>query len=208
MPEIYFIISIKNLTSVLKEGALLCQTTVETRGLERASIAHSNIKARRATTRVPVPPYGMLADYVPFYFAPRSPMLFVINKGGVEGYTEKQGSIVYLVSSTEAVVEHGLKYAFTDGHGTMAITKFYQDVNDLDKIDWRIMKERIWRDSDEDPDRKRRRQAEFLVFQCFPFEYVSRLAVYDTTMQLMVQALLQESPYRQDVQLQPAWYYD
>ena len=207
MPEIYFIISIKNLTSVLKEGALLCQTTVEARGLERASIAHAHIKARRAATRVPVPPYGRLADYVPFYFAPRSPMLYAIAKGKVEGYQDSQGSIVYLVSSTEAVVEHGLKYAFTDGHGTMAITKFYQDVNDLDKIDWRVMEERIWRDSDEEPDKKRRRQAEFLVFQHFPFEYVSRLAVYDTTMQLMVQALLQESQYRQDVQVQPAWYY-
>ncbi|WP_353620333.1 DarT ssDNA thymidine ADP-ribosyltransferase family protein [Geobacillus sp. AYS3] len=33
--------------------------------------AHTRIQDRRLTTLVPLPPYGTLHDYVPFYFAPR-----------------------------------------------------------------------------------------------------------------------------------------
>jgi len=49
--------------------------------------------------QVPLAPYGCVADYVPFYFAPRSPMLYKLHKGGVPNYTGGQDPLVYLVSS-------------------------------------------------------------------------------------------------------------
>jgi ssDNA thymidine ADP-ribosyltransferase, DarT len=37
--------------------------------------------------QVPLAPYGCVADYVPCYFAPRSPMLYKLHKGGVPNYS-------------------------------------------------------------------------------------------------------------------------
>jgi hypothetical protein len=44
------------------------------------------------------------------------------------------------------------------------LTDFYDDLNDLKEVDWNVMTLRIWKDTNDDPDRKRRRQAEFLVY--------------------------------------------
>ena len=52
-------------------------------------------------------------------------------------------------------------FVFTDGHAIMQLSKFYDDLGYLTEIDWDIMEEKYWRDTIEDPDRKRRRQAEF-----------------------------------------------
>jgi hypothetical protein len=41
------------------------------------------------------------------------------------------------------------------------------------------MGDRYWRNTDEDGDRKRRRAAEFLVYNFFPFSLVTGIATYD-----------------------------
>jgi hypothetical protein len=56
-----------------------------------------------------------VADYVPFYFAPRSPMLYKLHKGGVPNYTNGQDPLVYLVSSAEAVAAGGASFVFSGG---------------------------------------------------------------------------------------------
>jgi hypothetical protein len=89
---------------------------------------------------VPVAAGGSLNDYVPFCFAPRSPMLYAIYKGNVEGYKDGQNPILHLTSSVEAVEQAGLPFAFTDGHSEMAISDFFADTDRLDKVDWDIMK--------------------------------------------------------------------
>lgn len=43
-------------------------------------IAHNTIQDRRAQTYVPCLPGGNPHDYVPFYFAPCSPMLYAAHK--------------------------------------------------------------------------------------------------------------------------------
>src|SRR5215211_5366668 len=40
-----------------------------------------DLTRKRANRKVPVPPGGTLADYVPFYFTPHSPMLYKIKTG-------------------------------------------------------------------------------------------------------------------------------
>lgn len=96
-------------------------------------------------------------------------MLYAIHKGNVQTYTEGQKPILHLVSSAEVVQEAGLAFTFTDGHAEMDISTFFTDLNDLEKIDWDIMQSRYWYDTLKDGDRKRRRQAEFLVHSFFPW---------------------------------------
>lgn len=119
-------------------------------------------------------------EYVPFYFAPRSPMLFRIQRGGVDGVSSDAGRLVYVVSSTDAVVEAGHVYVFTDGNAAAAFTEFHDDPDRLDEVvDWPLMKATMWSNTPDDPDRRRRRGAEFVVHQALPFELVHELCVYN-----------------------------
>ncbi|TXK41478.1 DUF4433 domain-containing protein [Nonomuraea sp. C10] len=66
--------------------------------------AEPGIKERRRQQPVTIEPGGVVADYVPFYFAPRSPMLHRIHNDGVTGYCQGQRPLVYLVTRLEAVI--------------------------------------------------------------------------------------------------------
>ena len=177
MTRIYHITHVGNLPGIIAEGGIHCDRVAQTK--QHSRIGHQHIKIRRLARRVPLAPHGTLGDYVPFYFAPRSPMLYAIAGGFVEGHDEGQESVIYLVSSAEAVDTAGLQWVFTEGHAEIAYTDFFDDLRHLSKVDWDLMKAKYWRDTDEDPDRKRRRQAEFLVHQLFPWNIVECIGVYN-----------------------------
>lgn len=207
MTDIFHITHIRNLPNIINDGGLWCDRVVSQRNLAHVSIAHQHIKDRRAQKQVPLPPNGMVADYVPFYFAPRSPMLYSITHGFVEGYQGGQAGILHLAASAEAVLQNGLAFVFTDGHAEMDISHFYRDLHNLNKIDWNIMQSRYWNDTNEDGDRKRRRQAEFLVYEFFPISLFERIGVATQTMAKKTAALLAELEEKPLIEVQPTWYY-
>ncbi len=132
-------------------------------------------------------------------------MLFTINKGNVEGYAEGQEPIVHLVSSTEVVNAEELEWVFTEGHAVMDYTDFFDDFADLDKIDWPLMSSKFWFDRPEYPDRCRRREAEFLVHNFFPWKLVSEIGVCNTATEQKIQKALGGKGPR--VEIRQGWYY-
>ena len=71
---------------------------------------------------------------------------------------------MYLVTSTERVVEERLPFVFTDRNAALRIAGYGNDLQDLDDyVDWDLMEGRMWKSTDEEPDRQERRMAEFLV---------------------------------------------
>lgn len=207
MPPIYHITHLRNLAPILGCGSLWCDRERVGRGLESVGIAYQHIKDRRARKRVPVGRGGTLADYVPFYFAPRSPMLFAIHRGQVPGYDGGQSSVVHLVTSTEAVAAEPLLFVFTNGHADMAFSRFYDDLRDLEQVDWAIMGERYWNDTPEDGDRKRRRQAEFLVYMSLPWRLIEEIGVMSRKAADEVATALEGAEHRPPVVVRPEWYY-
>jgi len=200
---IYHITHLKNLQRIIAEGGLHCDRSAQK--VKTVDIGHRHIKERRLNRAVPVGPGGTVGDYVPFYFATRSPMLFAISHGAVEGYTEGQKPVVYLRSTVQAVADAGLRWVFTEGHADLSFTDFFDELKDLDKVDWDLMRAKYWNDTDEDPDRKRRRQAEFLVHKFFPWELVSYIGVYDRSIAEAVAEIIKGgSP---EVEVQRGWYY-
>lgn len=203
---LYHITHIDNLAGIIRAGGLLAHNGIED---GYTDIAHQTIQARRNQTPVLCPPGGALHDYVPFYFCRRSPMLFAIHKDNIEGYQDGQQSIVYLVTELARVQPTGIEFVFTDGHAIMQLSEFYNDPADLNRIDWTLMQAKLWFDTDEDPDRKRRRQAEFLLYQRCPWSLIAGIAVHNATMQNRVQALLAEcqTTHLPGVIVRPTWYY-
>ena len=207
MTAIYHITHVDNLPAILQHGGLFCDADVASRCPTHRNIGYSHIKERRLTTPVPVGPRGALGDYVPFYFAPRSPMLFVIDRGGVPAYTEGQEPVLHLVASAEAVVAARLGFAFTDGHAVMAISGYFDDLGQLPRVDWNVMGARYWNDTQADQDRKRRREAEFLVHRFFPWALVEEIGTLTPAMRERVESLLPVAGYRPRVTECPGWYY-
>lgn len=203
---LYHITDINNLESILQHGGLLASNVVKQKDVEYENIAHNNIQDRRAMKIVPLPPHGNLHDYVPFYFASKSPMLYAIHKGQVEGYEKGQNQIIYLISRTDIIHNAGLDYVFTDGHAVMGFTEFFKNLEDLDKVDWEVMKSRFWFDTEEDPDRKRRRQAEFLVHEAVPINVLLGFAVKDEEIQRKVEEVIDKYNIDKPVAVR-YWYY-
>src|SRR6058998_4245349 len=100
---IFHITDVENLASIIACGGLRTCQWLQTNSHSYTNIAYETIQDRRATTTVLCGPGGTLHDYVPFYFSPRSPMLYTINRGNVPGYSSGQESVIHLVSTVQAV---------------------------------------------------------------------------------------------------------
>ena len=176
--------------------------------IDYVDIAYQGIQYRRASTRVPCGAGGVLHDYIPFYFAPRSPMLYAIHKGNVEGYREGQTPVIHLVCEAEAIEAAEICFVFTDGHAVIGYTSFFDDLQDLDlAIDWEIMEARYWADTDEDGDRKRRRQAEFLIHEFCPWTLIQEIGVIDNEIKKKVKEMLWNERHCPPVTVYSSWYY-
>lgn len=204
---LYHITHLDNLPGILQTGCLHCQQKINEVGLHPVSIAYPGIQDRRAITSVPCGPGGVLHDYVPFYFAPRSPMLYAIHKNQVEGYEGGQVPIVHLVSSVVQMETAGHRFVFTDGHATMSFTRFFTDPGDLDQVDWPLMQARYWHDTEQEPDRKRRRQAEFLVYNQVSLAAIIGIGVINNPIQQRVEGLLATHHIELPVRVRRNWYY-
>lgn len=204
---LYHITDFSNMESILQQGGLLANNLVREKGIEYKNVAHTNIQDRRLNKTVPLSPNGNLHDYVPFYFAPRSPMLYAILKGRVKGYEEGQGKIIYLVSRIDLIRDAELEFVYTDGHAIMDYSDFYKDFKDLDKIDWKLMEETYWQETPEDPNRKTRRQAEFLVHKNVQLEQILGFAVKSEKMKQRVEEIIHNYNCLKPVAVRRHWYF-
>ncbi|NJM08582.1 DUF4433 domain-containing protein [Candidatus Gracilibacteria bacterium] len=207
MTPIYHITHGRNLNAMIAAGGLWCDAQIIARGRSPLGIAYQHIKERRKQRQVPCAVGGTLADYVPFYFAPRSPMLYAIHSGFVEGYEGGHGGVLHLVAEAETVAASGCVWAFTEGHAEITLTEFYTDLRFLSAVDWAIMRETYWHDTDEDGDRKRRRQAEFLVHQFFAWELIGEIGVINRQITDRVRTILDGAAHQPIVTVRQGWYY-
>lgn len=216
MTLIHHITHIANLASIIERGELACDADVAREGLCEQSIAYDSIKERRRRRRVEtlageeIAAGGVLPDYVPFYFSNRTPMLGAINQGLVPAYQGRQNDVVYLVSTAEAVAETELVWCFTDGHAVEAVTQFYDALSDLRFVDWDAVSTWRWggRWLVANPDVKRKKQAEFLVHERFPWALVERIGVLDEGMARRVRALMTGAAHKPKVAIEPNWYFN
>ncbi|WP_408080554.1 type II toxin-antitoxin system toxin DNA ADP-ribosyl transferase DarT [Flavobacterium plantiphilum] len=128
-----------------------------------------------------IPNGKTLSNYIPFYFWYKMPMLYVIQKGfnGVKATSAE--NIVYCITSVNNIINSKLDYVFTDGHAVNFLSSFYSppEIERIDEIiDFKVIKDVYWNDP-KDLDKKRRKEAEFLVEQDIPCEAIGIYAVYN-----------------------------
>lgn len=203
---LYHFAHIDNLRSIIGDG-LWSDSEVSASSLE-VDVGDQGVKQRRRGRSVSVAPGGVTADYVPFYFAPRSPMMLVISSNRVDGYSGGLDPLVYIVTTPEAIVATGGVVVISDGNCASRFTTFRSNLDELDDlVDWEVMGARYWSDTDEDGDRKRRRQAELLVHRHVPWSVVTQLATRTKPMLNKVRAILSGADVDLPVKHQQNWYY-
>lgn len=205
--RIYRIIHIDNLRVLLNREGLYAPNNEPKDSQTYRPIHDLGVQRRRKSKQVPIGPKGSLHDYVPFYFGIHSPMLFRLHTGRVEGYNEGQNPIIYLVAHAENFAKG--QFVFSDGHGVTHLTKWYDDANDLDKIDWNTINQKIWRDTADDNDRERRKQAEFLVHKVCDWSKIRGICVINQGIQEQVKNILSSYPsaMHKPVVVNQDWYY-
>lgn len=205
MPALYHFTHAANIQRILADEALLANRLAHT----ARDIGDSDIKRARRSCFVQCGPGGVIADYVPFYFAPRSPMLYRLHAAGRNGPNGSgQRPLVYLVTTIERVTSSGGGFVFTNANARAQRTLFCDDISQLDEyVDWELMGAEYWNDTVEQPDRKSRRQAEFLVFERLPVDRLGRIGVIDERVAGVMRHLLDHAGFDIRVDVTPDWYF-
>ena len=200
---LYHLTHINNLQSIIRQGGLLSHVRIRQDTLTYKDVANQDVQSRRERTKIPVGAGGYLHDYVPiFYFAPRSPMLYVLRMQQIP-----QNDIVYFMTNTDVIQKHCPDFVFTDAHAIRRLTNFYTDLENLNEIDWDIMRALVWTDTDDDPNRKARRQAEFLVHNEVLLSACLGFAVYSIQTKQKVEKMLQNAGVSLPVAVRRQFYY-
>ena len=204
---LYHFTHIDNLPSIIRHG-LRSDTLVRADRSLAVEIGKDNIKSGRRQRTVPVRPGGVVADYVPFYFAPRSPMLYTVTRGNVPTYQGGQEPLVYLLTDCDHLLQVGSTCVFTDRNPYWEYAAYFDDIRQLDElVDWDLMAARIWKNTVEEPDRVERRMAELLVHELVPFEAILGIAVHDAATQTRVEQLLAQIAEPPVVAVRADWYF-
>jgi hypothetical protein len=172
------------------------------------SIGNPDLIGSRAHRLVPIPPGGTLADYVPFYFTPKSPMLLNI-KTGYAGVTRRANAeIVVLVSSCQVMASNGVTMLFTDRHAYTATAKWTNNPADLaDMIDWDILSRHDFARNDAYPDKMERYQAEALAHRHVPSRTLLGIGCPSDSMKSMIEAHVQAAGLALGVFVRRGWYF-
>lgn len=172
------------------------------------AIGNQDLIGKRARRQVPVPPGGTLADYVPFYFTPRSPMLLNI-KTGYSGIIRRPNEeIVVLVSSCQAMDQNGVTILFTDRHAYVATAAWSRNHGDLAAlVDWDILRRHDFAWTDDYPDKMERYQAEALAHRHVPPSALLCIGCASGEMKPAIDSRIDVAGMALPVYVRPGWYF-
>lgn len=218
--RIFHITAIDNLEMICQQGALLSKTKSEQLGLQYHNIAHGGAQGTRSIKSVNNPPGGLIHEFVPFYFAPRSPMLSAIHHGQVKNCSYDQTGIIYFETTIELARQNGLQdFVFYDRNATLDYSRSFIDLNLLaNAIDWFTLTEtprldgfcKYFMNSHANPkyvDRMEKRQAEFLIKECVPLNWITRIGVINQAKEQEVNAILVKNGVNLTVDVMADWYF-
>ncbi len=190
-----------NLPGILKVGGLKSDCMMVNQ--HHAPIGYTHIKQRRMTEiRVPCRNNRFVGEFVPFYYCPRSPMLYVVNQGTTGRPAGCQNSILHLVSTVAIGMAQDGDWTVSDGNAGSAYSSFYDDLEaGFAAIDWKAVRATDWRAV------TNQKSAEFLVADFFPWSGIQIIGCHDSGVAEQVRGLLNKQAHQPAVQVQTGWYY-
>lgn len=156
---------INNLDTILKHGL-----QAHNNPYKKKDISNQEVNNRRES-RENI--YGRkIHEYVPFYFNPRNAMM----------YKNKDEDIVVLAFDKKLLAQDGI--LFTDRNASTNSVHFYNKVDDLDKINWNLVKSDRW--YDKAPVVKQIMMAEVLVYKQVSISFLKGIYVKNEVTKVML----------------------
>jgi hypothetical protein len=194
------ITDVENLPGILAAGGLRSDAAVAQHN--PAVIGYGHIKQRRMTEiRVDCCGGRFVGEFVPFYFCPRSPMLFTVNRGNTGRPVGCQRTIVHLVSTLTIGISQNRPWAISDGNAGARHSAFSADLAALGGLDWAAIRATQWQG------RTHEKSAEFLVADFFDWSGFSAVGCHNEASAQQVQNILLQTAHRPTVKIEPQWYY-
>jgi hypothetical protein len=207
-PKIYHIAHVDRLPSIVADQCLWCDHEVVRRAPAGTTIGMNSIKQRRLNElRLTSHPALFVGDCVPFYFCPRSVMLYLIYQGNHPelAYRGGQGPILHFEADVHTVVAWAdaqpRRWAFTLSNAGARYFEDRSDLGQLGEIDWNAIRATDWRQC------KDGKQAEFLLELSFPWHLVERIGVQSRATHTLAVNALPAHGHRPPVEIRPEWYY-
>ena len=198
------------MSAIAQSGWLLSDARVrDLRAAPPVTIGFVRIKDRRLRAPVPCHPGTTVGQYVPFFFCPRSVMLFQIHAGHDDlPYQYGQRRVCHLVLSIPTVLgwaeQNHVRWAVAAGNAAVAITPFATGNGAFNALDETAINARYWADP---PEIKQRKMAEFLILDRVPWDLVAAIGVMDNGIRDEVMASLTGVEHVPDVVVHRDWYY-
>jgi len=208
--KIYHIVHIDRLASIVNAGVLMCDAEIQRHGSQGTNIGMDKIKQRRLMKQLNSYPDLHVGDCVPFYFCPRSVMLYMLWKSNHPeiDYHDGQSPIIHLMADFYKAVEWagqtGKRWVFTNSNAGALYADDFRDVTSLSQIDWGAVQATNWQGNRE------KKQAEFLMESEFPWACVEKIGVFSEHQCCQVAAILSDCRcllHRPSVCVERAWYY-
>lgn len=207
-PKIYHIVHVDRLASIIADGELFSDARMADRPGTGTVVGMNRIKERRLSElTLECHPDLYVGQCVPFYFCPRSVMLYLLHMGNHPEltYHDGQGPILHLEADLHATVqwanENNIRWAFTLSNAGSYYFDDRNDLNQLDEIDWEAVEAHNWRRN------KAGKQAEFLIETGFLWELVERIGVHSQGIGRKVVNVQQHSAHKPRVEILREWYY-
>lgn len=205
-PKIYHIVHMDRLESIISQGCLWSDSEVQNSQLPGTTIGMGTIKARRLGKALNSYPHLHVGDCVPFYFCPRSVMLylFYMNNHPEITYRDGQTPIVHLQADLYQTIDwahqNGKNWVFTDSNAGSLYFDDFNKLSELNQLNWDAIRAINWKDC------RDQKQAEFLLEDQFPWSLVEEIGVYSQVQYQQVSTALTAATQR-PVSVQRNWYY-
>jgi hypothetical protein len=205
----FHITHVDNLESILRDGELLSDRAMIERGGPNSSIGMSSIKQRRLSLPVKCFSGEYVGDFVPFYFCPRSVMLFVIHCANHPELAYKGGQmpIIHLESNvqdaTAWATANNRHWAYSLANAGAAYAEFRDSMAHLNQLNWPLIASTDFRI----PEVKEAKQCEFLVQDSYPWRLISRIGVKSMQIRERVASIIGDQKHLPKVEVIPDWYY-
>lgn len=209
-PKLFYITHIENLASIANSGSLYSDAQRHTMELIATNIGMSDVKERRLNRcQVRCHQGTTVGQFVPFYFCPRSVMLYIIyaRNNADLAYRGGQEPIVHLQIDMHTAIhwaeQNKRHWAFSDRNAASGLASFYKDLRYLDQLDWDAINADRWNQGNF----KEGKQAEFLIYNSIAWNLVEKIGVINHVWATQVAAILAGLDHNPPTAIEPTWYY-